>query len=305
MNELTTTEDRRLGELESTIEYGLKTFVEVGTALAEIRDSRLYRREFRTFEEYCRERWQLSDRQALRLMKSAKTIGILSSNPTNWSSLPERESQARPLTSLEPEQQIAAWETAVAISSNGKPTAKQVQQVVDEIKKPIVHVSQNSGNNEWYTPPQYIEAARRLMGDIDTDPASSETANKIIKAKTFYTEEDDGLAHDWNGRVWLNPPYAQPLITEFCEKFSIDYRQGFITEACVLVNNATETKWFNFLMDEAAAICFIRGRVKFLDMDGNPTGTPLQGQAVLYFGKNTEGFTSCFSQFGRVLYVAG
>ena len=182
-------------------------------------------------------------------------------------------------------------------------TTNKALKVANGLSKSPAHVSNNSGNNEWYTPPEFIEAARVLMGGIDTDPASSEIANKTVQAATFYTEETDGLAWDWYGRVWMNPPYAQPLITEFCEKLVIDYQQGFITEACVLVNNATETRWFNLLLAEAAAVCFVKGRIKFVDMDGNPSGAPLQGQAVLYFGANTESFNNCFSQFGKVLYA--
>ena len=303
MNEL---ELSRLDTLETTIERGLNTFVEVGTALAEIRDSKLYRKSFGTFEDYCQERWGMSRIHAHRLMTSAGVV----SNLLPIGNIPKTESQARPLTTLEPEEQIAAWETAVNTAPNGKITAAHVQSVVDEIKRPTIepapqpaHVSHNSGNNEWYTPPEFTEAARVLMGGIDTDPASSEIANKTVQAATYYTEETDGLAWDWNGRVWMNPPYAQPLITEFCEKLVIDYQQGFITEACVLVNNATETRWFNLLLAEAAAVCFVKGRIKFVDMDGNPSGAPLQGQAVLYFGANTESFNNCFSQFGKVLYA--
>ena len=65
-----------------------------------------------------------------------------------------------------------------------------------------------SGENEWYTPEKYVEAARKVLGKIDLDPASSKPANKIIKATKFYTLADDGLKQPWNGRLWLNPPYG-------------------------------------------------------------------------------------------------
>lgn len=165
------------------------------------------------------------------------------------------------------------------------------------------HVSRNTGNNEWYTPPEYIEAARCVMGAIDLDPASSEFANEIVKATTFYTTENDGLAYNWRGRVWMNPPYASDLIGLFADKLAKHIKQGDVTEACVLVNNATETGWFNTLLDEAACACFIRGRVKFIDIDGNPSGTPLQGQAILYIGPNATTFGQIFSDFGTVLYA--
>ncbi len=51
-------------------------------------------------------------------------------------------------------------------------------------KKP--HLSQNSGNNEWYTPNYIIDAARKTMGSIDLDPASSAIANQTVMAKKYY-----------------------------------------------------------------------------------------------------------------------
>lgn len=163
------------------------------------------------------------------------------------------------------------------------------------------HVAQNNGENEWYTPPEYIEAATAVMGTIDLDPASTIVGNRIVKAKVYFTAEDDGLSKPWLGTVWLNPPYAQPLIQEFSSKLLVELKEAHCTQACVLVNNATETEWFQFLLDYAGAVCFPGGRVRFLDANGEP-GAPLQGQAILYFGLNISEFGYIFSRFGKVLY---
>jgi len=166
-----------------------------------------------------------------------------------------------------------------------------------------VHVGQNSGENEWYTPKVFIDAARYVMTSIDVDPASSDIANETVQATTYYTIDDNGLEQDWGGNVWMNPPYAQPLITDFTEALTEKWDSGEIQQACVLVNNATETGWYQPMMERASAICFIKGRIKFLDKNGNPGGAPLQGQTILYFGGNTDKFTTAFGKLGKVMYA--
>lgn len=287
----------RLTECEQIIERGLNTFVEVGNALLEIRDSRLYRDSHSTFEAYCQERWGMERRNAYRLIDAANVVQSVS----NWTQiLPTNEAQARPLTGLSPEEMTSAWQQVVDKSPNGKITAKLVEEVVENLRSP--HVSHNSGENEWYTPPEYIKAATAVMGRIDLDPASSKKANDTVKASKYYSKQDDGLSKVWAGKVWMNPPYASGLIRLFVGKFVSHVDNGDIKEGIVLVNNATETNWFNELISVASAAVFPSGRVKFLDADGNQ-GAPLQGQAIVYIGNNCQKFFKEFKEFGWQAYV--
>lgn len=159
------------------------------------------------------------------------------------------------------------------------------------------HVAQNSGNNEWYTPTPFIDAARAVMGDIDLDPASSHLANETVKAKDYFTKDDNGLSLPWYGRVWMNPPYAAELIAKFTEKLAGHVAAGDVQEAIVLVNNATETGWFQDLIGVASAVAFPQSRVKFYQPDGKH-GAPLQGQAIIYMGNQPDLFRETFSTFG-------
>ena len=176
------------------------------------------------------------------------------------------------------------------------PTRTAVLEAIkDKTDKP--HISYNSGNNEWYTPAEYIQAARAVLDVIDLDPASTELANTVIKANQIYTIEDDGLAQEWIGNIWLNPPYSADLIPEFINKLSEEIRLGNVESAIVLVNNATETKWFRVLVGLANAICFPTGRVKYWGVDGI-IGAPLQGQAIVYIGNKPYIFCKLFGDFG-------
>ncbi len=163
----------------------------------------------------------------------------------------------------------------------------------------MAHVAKNSGNNEWYTPPEIIEAARRTMGRIDLDPASNEVAQRWIDAGSYYTKEDDGLLLSWGGRVWLNPPYEAKLIGQFVDKL---ISSTGIEQAITLTNNATETKWGQKILASANAICFPSQRVKFLRPEGEK-GSPLQGQMIAGFGVDRVRFEQEFAPLGAVVFT--
>lgn len=173
-----------------------------------------------------------------------------------------------------------------------------------EIKKEVkeqetkAHVSLNSGDNEWYTPEKYINAAIIVMGYIDLDPASTELANSIVRAKKYYTAEENGLNFQWHGKVWMNPPYDRKLISDFTDKLLSHYLHGDITEAMVLINNATETKNFQRISKHSSGLCLIDSRVKF--WHPRKISAPLQGQVILYLGNKYALFRKNFEQFGDV-----
>lgn len=168
----------------------------------------------------------------------------------------------------------------------------------------VVSDDEDYDGDEWFTPAEYIEAARDVMGEIDLDPASCEAAQEIVGALKFYTKEDDSLRPDieWHGRIWLNPPYSTTPIKRFVAKLIAQYEAGNVTEAIILTNNSSDTGWFHDLLSRYPA-CFTRGRVQFWRPDSDAFGAR-QGQTLFYLGEDFESFRFTFSQFGQVVVKA-
>lgn len=178
-------------------------------------------------------------------------------------------------------------------------TAERGEEPTKSKARAHVRGTFGTGENEWYTPADLIERARAALGGIDLDPASSAMAQKAIKAGAYYDEKRNGLAHNWGGRVWLNPPYAQPLISQFMEKLRDEYQAGRVKAAITLTHNYTDTRWFQDSAAVASAICFPRGRVKFEGASGE-VASPTQGQAFMFFGVDPSPFIHGFSDLGFV-----
>lgn len=123
---------RSLEELEDIIGRGLETFVEVGDALAQVRDGRLYLAHAETFEAYCSERWGLSRSRSYELIDAAAITNAVSGIPDTPK--PANAGQATALAPLkdEPEKAAEAMRNAAA-DSNGKPTAKAITEAVKEL----------------------------------------------------------------------------------------------------------------------------------------------------------------------------
>jgi len=161
-------------------------------------------------------------------------------------------------------------------------------------------VGKLTGNAENYTPPPVIEKVKEVLGKIDLDPASCEKAQKAIKAKTYYTEENDGLVKPWKGCVFLNPPYGMPQIRDFTDKLITELPN--IKDAILLTNDQTDTKWWHKCAINARLICLPLGRINFYTPDKEKT-SPTNGQTFFYFGDKKDKFREVFSELGLIVKV--
>lgn len=180
-------------------------------------------------------------------------------------------------------------------------------------------INQTSGKVEYYSPPEIVAAARRVMGGIELDPASSEAANERIGAERFYDVEDDAICLEWCAKsVWMNHPFGRPEApcVPDCVKnheHHAEIRYGNATwinklrdsigwekvaEACCLTFACTSEAWFQPLLKRP--ICFLCPRTNYYLPDGTIFKGVSKGSAVTYFGSNVAVFAREFTKFGTV-----
>lgn len=307
---LSIAESDALSTHEQTIERGLKTFYEVGVALLAIRDQRLYRADYGTFEDYCRVRWGIARNYANKVIAAAEVVQNLG---TDVPILPVNEAQVRPLTSLKSgEDQRRAWGIAVELAADHTPDGKVTAMFADvaaaHVREPetmmispvyeqraaqkmAVHYSDASP--EWYTPPQIVAAVLNFFDAIDLDPCAEQADPKTIPARIHYTAADDGLSRPWFGRVYMNPPYGD-AIPPWIAKLDAAYRSREIEAGIALVPARTDTAWFVPLWSHT--ICFVRGRLKFSGQDSAPFPS-----ALVYIGDEYNRFAQTVRHLGAVV----
>lgn len=157
----------------------------------------------------------------------------------------------------------------------------------------------SSKSDEWYTPRPIIDAVLATMGGIDLDPCAD--PGRRVPAERHFTIADDGLACDWWGRVFLNPPYCGQQLGRWVRYLMYQLREGHVTQAITLTPARTDTRWFQYLW-RANALCFVTGRVHFDGPDG-PGPTSATFPTVLsYFGRRRARFATAFTYLGEVMY---
>lgn len=152
---------------------------------------------------------------------------------------------------------------------------------------------------EHYTPRYIWERAIRCMGAIDVDPAAD--PGHAIPAAVHYTKEENGLKHEWTGRVWLNPPFGQDVIIWF-EHLERDFSSGSITEAIVLWKAAVETEAFRNLAGITSLVSFPHARIEFIPGSGGQhrgKGSNFS-PCLFYIGNNPESFIEAYSDISDI-----
>jgi hypothetical protein len=134
-------------------------------------------------------------------------------------------------------------------------------------------------SSEWYTPPEIFTA---LGLTFDLDPCSPGLGH-WVPAWRIYTKADDGLSQEWNGCVFMNPPFGGrnghvPWLRKFLE-----HGNGI-----AIVRAYTSSDWFHEWAVRAETMLFPRGKTKFIRPDGSIGTAPGHGVVLLGMGRTAN-----------------
>lgn len=139
-------------------------------------------------------------------------------------------------------------------------------------------------SDDYYTPKWVFDA---LGLEFDTDPAQPIGGCSWIPVKKYYTIIDNGLAQEWVGRVWLNPPYSSPAL--WVNRF-IQHNNG------VMLINLSKSFWFHELWQKADGIALPHIHMKFVTPSGEEKGIFMPAALFAMGADNAKALEA----FGRV-----
>jgi hypothetical protein len=148
---------------------------------------------------------------------------------------------------------------------------------------------------DWCTPESVLAPVREFLGRISLDPCSNDRST--VGAEVRWSLPADGLAPPWRGTVYVNPPYGAGL-DRWVEKSSWEAHELRRCEVVMLLPAAVDTRmWQDVLFPTAAAVCFWRGRIRFV---GAKAAAPM-ACALAYWGPRAQRFAAVFEKHGRVV----
>lgn len=187
----------RLKHLENIIANNQYRFYEIGQALKEIRDSRLYKQIlFTTFEAYARDRWDIGRSQAYRLINAYSVIGNLSPIGDR---LPGNETQTRPLVPLDPPEQRKIWKDF--LNTGMEVTARNIKSFVNERK---TKENPPSSDHTDQISDEYMGAVQEMLHQVryaqndqwqETSRQAALLWNRVIQEKIVSREPVNEIDH--------------------------------------------------------------------------------------------------------------
>lgn len=180
-------------------------------------------------------------------------------------------------------------------------------------KKATNWVDKRAMNNIWITPPEEIDRVHRYA-PIGLDPCTE--IDNPARAASFFTEADDGLAQSWRGYglIFLNAPYSltprerkagekEPPLRKWVRKLHAEVQGGDPAIALLPCGARFSTGYWqeNVLVPELTAVCFVRGRIKFLHGKRRKPGKGNNYDSIYYgFNVDVERFGAAFKERGSV-----
>ena len=132
----------------------------------------------------------------------------------------------------------------------------------------------SSNSNEWTTPQTLFDELNREF-NFTLDPCAT---NENAKCKKYFTINEDGLIQDWDGIVFMNPPYGRE-VGKWIKKVYEESQKG-TTVVCLIPSRTDTAYWHDYVM--RGEIRFIRGRLRF----GSGTGSAPFPSAIVIFRGN-------------------
>ena len=147
--------------------------------------------------------------------------------------------------------------------------------------------------DEHYTPEKITNFLYQFCPEFDLDPCSN--PGKNICAKKHYTQEDNGLAHEWEGSVFINPPFSD--VETWVNKALDEYVKGNCIEVVFLSKFDGRVGWFKPLIGNFSPFCIVQGYVSYYGNDGDAATFTT---ALWYLGDRRKEFTQVFEGLGWV-----
>lgn len=156
---------------------------------------------------------------------------------------------------------------------------------------------QKAGVQDYFTPPEIVDAAREAMGGIDLDAASHPLANRTHKIPDYFHTGRSAFHNDWYGRVWLNPPYGNNA--PWFERILHFVEAGTVEQLCMLSPMwAFQTRIARPVMEAASGLILFSPTPKFWgNKDPDKTGRN-DPHGVIYIGSDGSRFHQAFARFG-------